>query len=256
MKCVTCKADIPEEAQICSVCSNYQIWWKNSLVFLGKTAGFLTILVAVGTYAISSVLDLRVRLFPEDKITLLAFRSSPKENVIFTLRNSGDRPVFISHVRIHGEHEYAAPGSTVHSSYNEVRPINEHVQVGDFLVNKSTHVYASTHPINPVSGVTDEQWSALLDLRAAGGKSSPSGAECLSLEFYSANDPNLVFHKDTIGPTLRTLSAKGTIYFYSTEIGNQKTLEFPVEGVLMLHVTDPCLRLIKSVLVKGLQSSE
>lgn len=53
--CVACQSPLARRATVCPICKSWQSRWRNALVFLGGSAGFLAILTTAITYITNTI---------------------------------------------------------------------------------------------------------------------------------------------------------------------------------------------------------
>jgi len=150
--CIECKSIIPHGASICSICSSFQIRWKNQAKFIANIIGILSVAVALISYVISELPNVRKTIAWRDEVSVLTFIDSE----ITVVANTGDGEVFISHIYI--EYDPENDGSTGKIT----RLLNQPIDPGNSIVispGYSDEYGYSTYEV--VSGVSDDEWNKL-----------------------------------------------------------------------------------------------
>lgn len=201
--------EIPAAARVCHICSGHQnrrwdLFWK-----LGLGAVIVPPLAAA---LFAAGKDLYVKATWKDDLQVVSFYS----DVYYTLRNGGSGPVFVSDIRTRWEH------------HEDIRmSVNRTVDPGQFLAmaHKQDGFQAVVRNVSP-------------DDQQAIGKLNLPG-ECLKFAYVFAGDPALEMYRANLLSSLRTVSTKATVRYYSKK-GTPLEREFPVEVILTRRDTTEC----------------
>lgn len=224
MQCIACKSEIPNEATVCPKCSRFQSAWKNWVIFVGASAGLITLVVSGAIYIAGSVVNLVKTLSWEDRVKVVTFDYDVK--AVFL--NTGDGPIFLSHIDIKSDRTFEASVS-----------IHKHVKPQDFAdvvfqERKSSYdKWRGTGGAFVVSDVSDDRWNEIrkLDLRKH---------ECFRHGYLHPDSPSFQLFARYPGHKLRTFGAKAQLHFYSTKTGVLASTEFPLKGVVYQRNTATC----------------
>lgn len=216
--CIECKAAIPYGAAVCSTCSSFQTRWKNQAKFAANTIGILTVAIALISYVISALPNIRRTIAWKDDVSVLTFIDSR----IIAIANTGDGEIFLSHIFIEYDPENDGGSGKV------TRLIDQSVDPGKTIVISpgywETFDYVS---YKIVSGVSDDEWNELYQQSNIVSKGG-----CVVLDFSSENDPLLIMYRSHLGEDLKTFSVTAQLYYYSSHTGKLLTKEFPAYGIL------------------------
>jgi hypothetical protein len=204
--CIACKLDIPQGASVCTHCNSFQAQWKNTVQYLSRLFGVITIALGASTYIVSSLPEIRKIVFWSDSVKVLSFSS----NQGVSLANTGDGDIFVTHIYL--------KGSTNESYFTTVQPINRVIPVGGVISQEFDHpdLPGKYHVVH---GVSDSEWKMMLE--------DSSFIKIL----ISPNDMNFLQFKDAL-PELRTFDAEATIHYYSIDKDRKHTQEIPMTGIL------------------------
>jgi hypothetical protein len=100
-KCKYCASDIPIQAIQCSVCKNYQVAWRNNLLFAAGVAGFITLIASAITFTIHEATGIYKGLFWHDDLKVLELIDLGAGSMKLILSNRGDGPVFADEIVVY-----------------------------------------------------------------------------------------------------------------------------------------------------------
>jgi len=204
--CTACKLDIPQGASVCTHCNNFQAQWKNTVQYLSRLFGVITIGLGAGAYIVSTLPEIRKIVSWSDSVEVLSFSSDQA----ISLANTGDGDIFVTHIYL--------KGFTGESYFTTTRDINHVIRVGD-VVSQEFDLPDLPGGYHVVNSVSDSEWKRMLR--------DSSFIKIL----ISPNDRNFLMYKDFL-PELRTFDAEATIHFYSIDKDRKQTQEVPLTGIL------------------------
>ena len=203
--CFACQSEIPLQARICSNCSTVQnrgLWFVQRT---GSMIGILSAILAFASYIVSSFPTIRQTFFWNDDIAVLAYSDGP-----IAIENTGDGEVYVSHIFLY------AP----ELSFVTYRDVNRSIEPGKILTMDlgyiDTHegyvlIREETSP-EKISDWYPKFYRAVFD-------TGPEDERCYVFEFLSRNSSRFSFHfGDRDSP--RYEAATGTVYFYSSKLGD------------------------------------
>lgn len=224
--CVECKSTIPQGASVCSICSNYQVRWKNQARFIANIIGVLSVAAALISYVVSAIPSIRRTIAWQDHVSILTYIDSK----VTVVANTGDGEVFLSHIYIHFDPENDGSKRTLTRLLDKAVSPGKSVTISQEAWDKYGLITYET-----VSGVNDDKWA---DLYAESNIGDLGG--CVILDFSSANDPLLNMYKNHLGDNFRTFPVDAKIYYYSLKSGELLTEDFPAYGMLKRSPDPSC----------------
>lgn len=215
-KCIACRRELAAEATKCAACGSYQTNWRNHLLYVSSIIGIITLAGSLMFFLAGIAPDVRKAVAWKDKISVLAFRGWGH----ITIANSGDGPVFASHVIFHRDQ---AP------TFSYMRQINQRLEPGFVLTQElperpiefNRDAFRSISSDDP-----DCNMEALEDaIKFRSGcyhyeifyESDPAFLHATG--FYDVNERNLCVFTD---------EAIAEIFSFSFHDGKMNSIEFPV----------------------------
>ena len=214
--CIACGYKIPISASLCSECSSFQSSWKNTARYLANVVGILSVAVAVATYVISALPELRRSMAWSESIRVLAFNSSE-----YSFANEGDGELFLSHISVRFS---LTPGDKRRGTAHI--PIRKVVKSGAILGGTlEMHERAKTATI--VADVSKQEWEALYTSAVGVGNEA-----CTYRVFHAVSDPQFTMVSEYLGDRLRTFVVDAELHYYSPHSHSMQTTAFEAVGLL------------------------
>ena len=195
--------------------SHEKSWWQGWLPYLGGLVAFIALVGSLITFSISKTIEIYHQITWKEKVTVISYRSEGPQVFL----NTGDGQVFLSHMHIQSETD------------SMTRTINSIIKPGEF--------YTLPLQANPnidrgglVSGIDEDQWKNLLERYRTKEKGSMNPS--LFMVYYSLDSPALQVYKRRLKETLRTVSATGTLVYFSANEGKRFEQTLPLEGTLVM----------------------
>lgn len=195
-RCIACQSSLAIGASVCPVCKSWQSRWRNALVFLGGSAGFLAILATAITYVTNTIYTAWSQREDAQVLQL----QYPGYQIF---DNSGTIPIMLSHFELywHGQNTPVIIGTQL-----EAKQMYYHADALDTL-RKS---FPAAAYVANASG----DGSSLLS------KASPDTNSCYMLVFFSDNAPEIGQLNTFFAPgkvKLATVKLDAALYYYSTK---------------------------------------
>ena len=193
--CIACQSPLARRATVCPICKSWQSRWRNALVFLGGSAGFLAILATAITYITNTIYT---ALSQREDAQVLQLQYPGYQ--IFD--NSGTIPIMLSHFELYW------------------RGQNKPIIIGAQLEPKQMYYHADA-----LDDLRKSFPSAAYVANASGDgtpllpKSSADANSCYMLVFFSDNAPEIGQLNSFFAPgkvRLATVSLNAALYYYST----------------------------------------
>jgi hypothetical protein len=213
--CIACGSAIATRASICPVCKSWQSHWKNSLVFLGGSAGVLALLATAVTYIANTIYT---AVSQRDDAQVLQFQYPGYQ--IFD--NSGTVPILVSHLEL-----FWQGGSTTVIVGQQLAPKQMYYKTDDLDKMRSTNPSASF--VVNASG----DGTALLPKASA----FPYMDKCYSLVFFSMNTPEMAELNRFYAPgKVKIATAKldaAFLFYYATNNAVLHWRQFPAVAAFL-----------------------
>ena len=223
-KCIECFEDIPNGAKLCSKCGSYQSKWKNRVKYFATVIGIVVATFTALAYLISVLPEVKKILFWKDSIEIMELSFAHKK-LNFTAINSGDGKVQLSYFLL----ESQKPDFNITQGIDEAIPSGEMIKHRDLYHPKRNEVFGF------IGDVTEEEWSILQN------KSSDDFfGECFRQAFYTKNHPRYLQIKSSMGNSLKTWKAKGTMFYYSLRSAELKSTGIDLIGALAISKSSEC----------------
>jgi hypothetical protein len=194
-RCIACQSSLATGASVCPVCKSWQSRWRNALVFLGGSAGFLAILATAITYVTNTIYTAWSQREDAQVLQL----QYPGYQIF---DNAGTIPIMLSHFELYW------------------RGQNTPVIIGVQLEPKQMYYHADA-----LESLRKSFPSAAYVANASGdgtaflSKSSPDTNTCYMLVFFSNNAPEIGQLNTFFAPgkvKLATVKLDAALYYYST----------------------------------------
>jgi hypothetical protein len=213
--CIACKSDLRDNATLCPTCGSYQSNIRTNLLFVGKIAGFVSLLGALVLYSTSTFIRIINEMSYADDVEVLSFRSNG--NSVFY--NSGDGDIFLSHIEV--EIVNSAIG------VDRVHTIQKLLHKGEVLTEKTMFTPENEgRKFTVLKTKSNEEWVEKIKQI-----SRNSG---IDLVFYSEESPSLLLYKKRLGNNLRYFDADAEVVFYS--IKNKKNVKKQIKNIKAIAV--------------------
>lgn len=229
--CIACGYGIPEAADVCSTCGNYQRAWRNNLRYTANIIGILSVVAGVLVFVISSIPEVRKALAWRDEVAFLSFQSTKS----ISIANIGDGEVFVTHLHIEGE----TPDERI---YTKTERINQSISPGMVVTIESDSSDFTSGFAGYGIGVSDDPLM-IADLDERADIISPEEGGCILRVFAAPGDAGYENFKDyyaSINKHMVTFEAQAYARFYSLEKRDYVYQDIPMEGYFLVSSNPQC----------------
>lgn len=221
--CVACGEQLHDGAALCHVCSSYQVSWKNSLRYWSGVVALFAAIAGVLLFAAERLPRVRSSLFGADRLSIVAL--SPHKAVLV---NSGDRPVFASHIYLKAH--APADGSVL---FSRLIYLDEVIEPRVFF-RKERALATNTRGYAAGTAPADFDRTARLAARA--------DDPCLVIHFFGRKDPRYRQIRqhgvDQGRPSVDELPVEASIHFFT--VSEQEPRSASVAATALVAIKDEC----------------
>ncbi len=201
-RCIECRFEIPIGAKKCTFCTSYQSKWKNRLKYISSVIGVTTASIAILAYLVTTIPKVRSVLFWNEHVEVIEFRSLDR----LTVANTGDGPVFITHLSIVSDPSVLALSMTWPVGMTLSEGTVATIPVWDQELRLSAE-------FNITKGLSDEEWK--IALSKTGPRGTGKGKACYVFSVMAESDPLLQMYQANMGKKYRTFPVEAAVHYYS-----------------------------------------
>lgn len=223
MKCLVCKAKLPEGASYCTNCNHYQSRLRNGLRFSASVTGFFLLCGSLIAFLITIYPEAMKTIAPKKDIEVIQITYSFRTSEI-DLLNTSDDEIWVKNLEVHSNEKTNA-GSPIFSAGVDV---GLSLDPGEM---KSEIIYTSQFQLNPVV-----IWN--LDAKKWTRDRNPNPHSCHDIVFASPRHSLIASHKTLFGDKLKQMPAVLTLHYYYPR--TREWLKKRVEVIGLLVRYEPC----------------
>ncbi|MDT8895893.1 hypothetical protein RSO41_14650 [Halomonas sp. I1] len=219
-KCIECRSEIDEDANICKFCQSYQKPIKNWLRFSALLAGGVALVGSAGAYLVGKGLEFERYWNWQDDVEVVEFVRSGESSFL----NAGDGEVYLSYVHLSAEG----------LQWEETQSLNSPVSPGGFSVVPSTvSDVVDKHHYRVGFDIPERAFNRYLHADSLRGG-------CILFDVYYEEGGAFQKLRERYGNALNTFGVSGEITYRSLHQGTVQTHPLDLIGVLNLSGHDDC----------------